>query len=60
MTDTSSAMETTSLQLYGVQQDLQDVLDLVRNPTGKRKHAPSNNYDDAEPTSPTTPRPTPR
>jgi hypothetical protein len=46
-----SAGEEMSLQLFDIQRDIQDVLEAVRNPTGKRKHAPSTNYDDAETTS---------
>jgi hypothetical protein len=60
MADTSSTMEEMSLQLCGVQQDLQDVLDAVRHPGGKRKRAASINHNDAEPTSPTAHRSTPR
>jgi hypothetical protein len=46
-------MEEMSLQLCGVQQDLQDMLDAVRHTAGKRKRAASTNHDDAELTSPT-------
>jgi hypothetical protein len=60
VTDTSSAMEEMSLQLCGVLQDLQDVLDTVRHTAGKRKCATSTNHDVAELTSPTTRQPTPQ
>jgi hypothetical protein len=59
---TSSAVEEMSLQILNVQRDIQDVLDAVRNPAGKRKRAPSDtrNPVDASPTTPTTRRPTTR
>jgi hypothetical protein len=49
-----------SLQILDVQRDIQDVLDAVRNPAGKRKRASSDTLHpvDAPPTSPTTRRPT--
>jgi hypothetical protein len=40
-----STMEEISLQLYGVQQGIEDVLDAVRNPAGKRKPSPNSEYD---------------
>jgi hypothetical protein len=49
-----------SLQLFDVQRDIQDVLEAVRHSAGKRKRGPSTNYDDAEPTSSSARRPTPR
>jgi hypothetical protein len=55
-----SAGEEMSLQLFDVQRDIRDVLEAVRNPTGKRKRAPSTNYHDVERTSSSTRRPTPR
>jgi small-conductance mechanosensitive channel len=55
-----SAREEMSLQLFDVQRDIQDVLEAVCNPAGKRKRAPSTNYDDAETRSFSTHRPTPR
>jgi hypothetical protein len=55
-----SAGEEMSLQLFDVQRDMRDVLEVVRNPTGKRKRAPSTNYDDAETTSSSACRPTPQ
>jgi hypothetical protein len=45
------AGEGMSLQLFDVQRDIQDVLEVVRNTAGKRKRAPSTNYDDRQPTS---------
>jgi hypothetical protein len=59
---TSSAMEEMSLQILDVQRDIQDMLDVLRNPTGKRKRAPSDtrNPIDALPTTPTMWRPTTR
>jgi hypothetical protein len=59
VTDTSSTVEEMSLQLCGVQQDLQDVLDAVRHTMGKRKCAASTNHDIAELMCPTARRPTP-
>jgi hypothetical protein len=56
----SSTREEMSLQLFDVQHDIRDVLEVVRNPAGKRKRAPSTNYDDAETTSSSARRPTPR
>jgi hypothetical protein len=47
-------MEEMSLQLYGVQQGIEDVLDAVRNPAGKRKCSPNSEYDNTELQSPTT------
>jgi hypothetical protein len=55
-----SGGEEMSLQLFDVQCDIRDVLEAVRNPAGKRKHTPSTNYDDAEMTSSSAHRPTPR
>jgi hypothetical protein len=55
-----STGEEMSLQLFHVQRDIQDMLEAVRNPTGKRKCTPSNHYDDTEPMSSSTNRPTPR
>jgi hypothetical protein len=46
----SSAMEEMTMQLSHVQHDIQDVLDAVRNPPGKRKRCTSN--QDNEPTTP--------
>jgi hypothetical protein len=51
----SSAMEEMTMQLSHVQHDIQDVLDAVRNPPGKRKRRTSN--QDNEPTTPTNRRP---
>jgi hypothetical protein len=51
----SSAMEEMTMQLSHVQHDIQDVLDAVRNPPGKRKRRTSN--QDTEPTTPTNRRP---
>jgi hypothetical protein len=53
-TSSPSAMEEMSLQLYGVQQGIEDVLDAVHNPVGKRKRSPNSEYDNTEPQSPTT------
>jgi hypothetical protein len=55
----TSTGEEMSLQLFDVQRDIQDVLEAVRNPAGKRKRAPSTNYEDAETTSSSARRPTP-
>jgi hypothetical protein len=49
-------VEEMSLQLHGVQQGIEDVLDAVRNPTGKRKRSPNSEYDNTAPQSPTTRR----
>jgi hypothetical protein len=54
-----STGEEMSLQLFDLQRDIQDVLEAVRNPAGKRKCAPSNHYDDVEPMSTSDRRPTP-
>jgi signal recognition particle GTPase len=54
-----SASEEMSLQLFDVQHDIRDMLEVVHNPAGKRKCAPSTNYDDAETTSSSARRPTP-
>jgi hypothetical protein len=53
-------MEEMSLQLYGVQQVIEDVLDAVHNPAGKRKRSPNSEYDNTEPQSPTTRRQLPQ
>jgi hypothetical protein len=52
---TSTAMEEMTMQLSHVQNDIQDVLDAVRNPPGKRKRRTSG--QDNEPTTPTNGRP---
>jgi hypothetical protein len=52
---TSTAMEDMTMQLSHVQNDIQDVLDAVRNPPGKRKRRTSGQDD--EPTTPTNRRP---
>jgi hypothetical protein len=44
----STVMEEMTMQLSVVQHDIQDVLEAVRNPPGKRKRRTSN--QDAEPT----------
>jgi hypothetical protein len=54
-----SARQEMSLQLYDVQRDIQDMLEVVCNPAGKRKCAPSTNYDDAEMPSSSACQPTP-
>jgi hypothetical protein len=59
-TSSPSAMEEMSLQLYGVQQGSEDVLDAVRNPAGKRKRSPNSEYDNTEPQSRTTRRQLPQ
>jgi hypothetical protein len=51
LTASSTTMEEMTMQLSVVQHDIQDVLEAVHNPPGKRKHHPSN--QDAEPTTPT-------
>jgi regulator of replication initiation timing len=47
-----SAMQEISLQLFDIQCNVQDVLDMVCNPMGKRKCAARNNYDNMELISP--------
>jgi regulator of replication initiation timing len=47
----STTMEEMTMQLSYVQHDIQDVLDTIRNPPGKRKWRTSN--QDNEPTMPT-------
>jgi hypothetical protein len=59
-TMTSSAVKEMSLQISDIQCDIHDVLDVVRNPTGKRKRTPSNSPDETKAKSPTTPRKTPQ
>jgi hypothetical protein len=54
------AGQEMSLQLFDIQRDIQDVLEVVRNPRGKRKYALSTNYNDPEMMSSSTRRPTPR
>jgi hypothetical protein len=44
-------MEEMTMQLSAIQHDIQDVLEAVRNPPGKRKQCTSN--QDTEPTTPT-------
>jgi hypothetical protein len=51
LTASSTTMEEMTLQLLVVHHDIQDVLEAVRNPPGKRKRRTSN--QDAEPTTPT-------
>jgi hypothetical protein len=51
----STTMEEMTMQLSVVQHDIQDVLEAVRNPPGKRKWRTSN--QDAEPTTPTNRQP---
>jgi hypothetical protein len=51
----STTMEEMTMQLSHVQNDIQDVLDAVRNPPGKRKRRTSGQDD--EPTTPTNRRP---
>jgi regulator of replication initiation timing len=41
-TTSPTAMEEMTIQLSHVQYDIQDILDTVRNPPGKRKHRTSN------------------
>jgi hypothetical protein len=55
LTASSTTMEEMTMQLSVVQQDIQDVLEAVRNHPGKRKRCTSN--QDAEPTTPTNQRP---
>jgi hypothetical protein len=50
----STTMEEMTMQLSVVQHDIQDILEAVRNPPGKRKRRTSN--QDAEPTTPTNQR----
>jgi predicted nuclease with TOPRIM domain len=50
-----TAMEEMTMQLSHVEHDLQDVLDAVRNPPGKRKRHTSD--QDNEPTMPTNRQP---
>jgi hypothetical protein len=49
-----TTMEEMTMQLSIVQHDIQDVLEAVRNPPGKRKRRTSN--QDVEPTMPTNQR----
>jgi outer membrane protein TolC len=51
----STAMEEMTMQLSNVQHDIQDVLDAIRNPPGKRKQCTSN--QDNEPIMPMNRRP---
>jgi hypothetical protein len=51
----STAMEEMTMQLSHVQHDIQDVLDAVLNPPGKRKRRTSD--QDNEPTTPINRRP---
>jgi hypothetical protein len=55
LTASSTTMEEMTMQLSIVQHDIQDILEAVRNPPGKRKRRTSN--QDAEPTTPTNQRP---
>jgi hypothetical protein len=55
LTASSTAMEEMTVQLCVIQNDIQDVLEAVRNPPGKRKRRGSN--QNTEPTSPTNRRP---
>jgi hypothetical protein len=55
ITASSTTMEEMTMQLSVVQHDIQDVLEAVRNPPGKRKRRTSN--QDTEPTTPTNRRP---
>jgi hypothetical protein len=50
LTASSTTMEEMMMQLSVVQHDIQDVLEAVRNPPGKRKRRTSN--QDTEPTTP--------
>jgi hypothetical protein len=59
-TSSPSAVEEMALQLYGVQQGIEDVLDAVRNTAVKRKRSPNSEYDNTEPQSPTTCRQLPQ
>jgi hypothetical protein len=54
-----SAREEMSLQLFNIQRDIWDVLEAVCNAAGKRKCAPTTNYNDAEMMSSSAYRPTP-
>jgi hypothetical protein len=51
LTASSTTMEEMTIQLTVIQHDIQDVLDAVCDPPGKRKHRTSN--QDTEPTTPT-------
>jgi hypothetical protein len=55
LTASSTMMEEMTMQLSVVQHDIQDILEAVRNPPGKRKRRTSN--QDTEPTIPTNRRP---
>jgi hypothetical protein len=55
LTASSTTMEEMTMQLSVIQHDIQDVLEAVRNPPGKRKRRTSN--QDTEPTTPTNRRP---
>jgi hypothetical protein len=54
LTASSTTMEEMTMQLSVIQDDIQDILEAVRNPTGKRKRRTSN--QDTEPTTPTNQR----
>jgi hypothetical protein len=51
LTASSTMMEEMTMQLSIIQYDIQDILEAVRNPPGKRKRCTSN--QDTEPTMPT-------
>jgi flagellar hook-basal body complex protein FliE len=55
LTASSTTMEEMTMQLSVVQHDIQDVLEAVGNPPGKRERRTSN--QDTEPTTPTNRRP---
>jgi hypothetical protein len=52
MTTNCCIIEEMSSHLFDVQRNIQDMLEAVCNPMGKRKLAGSNNYDDVELRSP--------
>jgi septation ring formation regulator EzrA len=51
LTASSTTMEEMTIQLSVIQHNIQDVLEAIRNPPGKRKRCTGN--QDAEPTMPT-------
>jgi hypothetical protein len=55
LTASSTTIDEMMMQLSVIQHDIQDVLDAVRNPPGKRKRRTSN--QDTEPMTPTNRQP---
>jgi TFIIF-interacting CTD phosphatase-like protein len=55
LTASSTTMQEMTMQLSVIQDDIQDVLEAIHNPPGKKKPGTSN--QDAEPTTPMNRRP---